>query len=458
MEQEINDMQEINLVDYFVNLYLDNMDLICENVGDAMNIARSEAIENFNINSIYNRENEKYKHIDIKKIFSDAYEKYFVPTTFGTSDEIFICDVSDLNSYKIFLQNGFYSKKNEKLTTLENGVIYGSLSEASIKYPEIFKKYYNKISDNENEGLVALNTAFAQDGVFVYVPQNVVIDKPVQITNILLGESNTMVQYRNLFIIEQNAQANILICNNTFSGSKFLTNCVGETFVAKDARLEVVRLQNEHNMSNHFSFSHAKQEKGSVYADNTITLNGGVVCNNISALLAGEHCENHTFGLFPVDKSQYVANYTSINHASPRCTSNEHFKGILDDSATGIFKGKIHVSPHADKTEAFQANNNIMLSDASRMFTRPQLEIYADDVKCSHGVTVGRLDEDALFYMRSRGMEYRQAQLLQLFGFAYDIISKISMESLRNSVADLVEKRLRGELSQCIGCTYQCKK
>ncbi|MDR2292728.1 MAG: Fe-S cluster assembly protein SufD [Prevotellaceae bacterium] len=452
-----NSVKPENLTDYFVNIYLSNMDLICENAGEAMNFARSEAIENFNINSIYNHENEKYKHIDIQKIFSHAYEKYFVPTAFQKTNDIFICDVYDLISYKIFLQNGFYCK-NEKLTILENGVIYGSLAEASTKYPELFKQYYNKIADNENEGLVALNTAFAQDGIFVYIPQNVVLDKPVQITNILLGENNTMVQHRNLFIVEQNAQANILICNNTFSDSQFLTNCVNEIFAGKNARLDIVRLQNEHNHSNHFSFSHIKQEKGSCCTDNTITLNGGVVCNNINTLLAGAHCENHTFGLFLVDKSQYIANYTSVNHAAPHCTSNEHFKGILDDNATGIFKGKILVSPHADKTEAFQANNNIMLSDSSKMFTRPQLEIYADDVKCSHGVTVGRLDEETLFYMRSRGIEYRQAQLLQLFGFAYDVIGKISVEALRNSVADLVEKRLRGELSQCIGCTYQCKK
>ncbi|MDR2065088.1 MAG: Fe-S cluster assembly protein SufD [Prevotellaceae bacterium] len=462
MIKNIDDNQNIiqseNLVDYFINIYLSNMDLICENTGEAMNLARREAIENFNINSIYNHENEKYKHINIRKIFSYAYEKYFVPTAFQKTSDIFICDVYDLVSYKIFLQNGFYCNKNEKLTILENGVVYGSLAEASIKYPELFKQYYNKISDNENEGLAALNTAFAQDGIFVYIPQNVVLDKPLQITNILLGESNTMVQHRNLFIVEQNAQANILICNNTFSDSKFLTNCVNETFAGNNAHLNVVRLQNEHNNSNHFSFSHIKQENGSYYTDNTITLNGGVVCNNINTLLAGEHCENHTFGLFLVDRSQYVANYTSVNHAAPHCTSNEHFKGILDDSATGIFKGKILVSSHADKTEAFQTNNNIMLSDSSRMFTRPQLEIYADDVKCSHGVTVGRLDEEVLFYMRSRGIEYRRAQLLQLFGFAYDVIRKINIEVLRNSVADLVEKRLRGELSQCIGCTYQCKK
>ncbi|MDR2125700.1 MAG: Fe-S cluster assembly protein SufD [Prevotellaceae bacterium] len=446
------------LVDYFVNLYLFNIDLICENTGEAMNAARSEAIENFNINSIYNRENDKYKHIDIQKIFSYDYEKYFVPLPFQQTSDMFICDVYDLVSYKLFLQNGFYSKRHEKLTTLENGVVYGSLAEASIKYPELFRLYYNKISDNENEGLAALNTAFAQDGIFVYIPQNTVLDKPVQITNILLGENNTMVQHRNLFIAEQNAHANILICNNTFSDSKFLTNCVNETFVNSNAHLNVVRLQNEHNSSNHFLFSHVKQDKGSVYTDNTITINGGVVCNNMNTLLAGEHCENHTFGLFLIDKSQYVANYTSVNHVVPHCTSSEHFKGILDDNATGIFKGKILVSPHADKTEAFQANNNIMLSDSSRMFTRPQLEIYADDVKCSHGVTAGRLDEEALFYMRSRGIEYRQAQLLQLFGFAYDVIGKIGIEDLRSSVAGLVEKRLRGELSQCIGCTYQCKK
>jgi Fe-S cluster assembly protein SufD len=452
------DINETGLVNYFVNLYIENMDLICENSGETMNAMRSEAIENFNINSIFNRENEKYKHLDIQKIFSDNYEKYFVPTTQQTDADIFVCDISELNSYKIFLVNGFYYSNTEQLTTLNNGVVYGSLAEASIQYPEIFKKYYNKICCNESEGLIALNTAFAQDGIFIYVPQNVIVDKPIQIVNILYGDNPTMAQYRNLFVIDENAQANILVCNHTISDSKFLANCVSEIFLQNNARLEIVHLQNEHNNSHHFSFLHTQQAHGSICTSNTITLNGGVVSNTIATQLADKHCENHTFGLFLADNYQYIANYTEINHAAPQCTSNEHFKGIIDDNATGIFKGKILVSPHADKTEAFQSNNNIMLTDAARMFTRPQLEIYADDVKCSHGVTVGRLDEDALFYMRSRGIEHRQAQLLQLFGFAYDVINKISIETLRDRVANLVEKRLNGELSQCIGCTYQCRK
>ena len=458
MNMKTGDIKEIGLVDYFVNLYIANMDLICENAGETMNAMRSAAIENFNIISIFNRENDKYKHLDIRKIFSDNYEKYFVPTVRQTDADIFVCDVSELNSHKIFLINGFYYSNTEPLTTLDSGVIYGSLANASIKYPEIFKKYYNKICNNENEGLVALNTAFAQDGIFIYVPQNVVVDKPIQIVNILFGDNPTMVQYRNLFVIDENAQANILVCNHTISGSKFLANCVGETFLENNSQLETVYLQNEHDNSHHFSFLHTQQANGSVCTSNTITLNGGVVSNTIDTQLTDTHCENHTYGLFLADNNQYVANYTEINHASPQCTSNEHFKGILDDSATGIFKGKILVSPHADKTKAFQSNNNIMLTDTARMFTRPQLEIYADDVKCSHGVTVGRLDEEALFYMRSRGIEYRQAQLLQLFGFAYDIMNKISIKPLRDRIANLVEKRLNGELSQCIGCTYQCRK
>jgi len=462
MNDVFNDIKESakteNLVKYFTDLYFANFDLICENTGESMNIARSEAIENFNINGIFNGENEKYKHINIQEIFSDTYEKYFVPTELQTTEEIFTCDVSNLNTHEIFLVNGFYFAKNEKLTTLENGVVYGSLAEASIKYPELFKKYYNKISDNENEGLIALNTAFAQDGIFIYVPQNIVADKPIQIVNLLLGNNPAMTQYRNLFVIDKNAQANILICDHTISDSKFITNCVSETFVEANAHVEIVRLQNEHNLANHFSFFHTKQERDSRCTDNIITLNGGVVCNNVTTLLAGEYCENHTNGLFLVDKSQCVANYTSANHISPRCTSTELFKGILDDSAIGIFKGKILVSPHADKTEAFQSNDNIMLTDTARMYTRPQLEIYADDVKCSHGVTVGRLDDDALFYMRSRGIELRDARLLQLYGFAYDVISKIGIEPLRDCVAELTEKRLRGELTKCASCAYKCDK
>jgi Fe-S cluster assembly protein SufD len=280
----------------------------------------------------------------------------------------------------------------------------------------------------------------------------------VQIVNILLSPEDLFVQHRNLVIIEDQATARIVVCDHSLSAHHYLTNSVTEIFVGANAHLDYVKLQNENNNSNQISTSFIHQERSSNAVFNTITLHGGLIRNNVYTCLAGEGASNQTLGLFLVDKTQHVDNYTFVDHAVSNCTSHQNFKGILDDQATGAFNGRILVRPKAQKTLAYQANNNILLTNEARMRTKPQLEIYADDVKCSHGATVGQLDQNAIFYLQSRGISLREARLLLMYAFGHEILSKITIDPLRERLSDLVDKRLRGELTLCNSCPLHCQE
>ena len=440
-----------------VELYLDNFDLLAEESAEVLNHHREEAIQNFKLLGLPGGKNEKYKYSPIEPLFVQDYEKYFAPKNISFNvDDIFRCDIPELDTHLALVLNGFSLTKGNQLTVLENGVIFGSLLQAAKEYPELVQKHYNKIADNEGEGLVALNTAFAQDGVFIYIPENVVLGKPIQVINLLMSDENLLVQYRNLIVLEKSSQASIVVCDHTLSSQKFLSNVVTEIITEPNAILDFVKMQNEHNDSTQLSHLYIHQSKDSKVITNTISLHGGYIRNNLNVQLDGEGCENDSLGLYLTDRNQHIDNYSFIDHASPNCTSNELFKGILDDQATGAFNGRILVRKDAQKTQAYQSNNNLLLTAEARMNTKPQLEIYADDVKCSHGATVGQLDLEAQFYMQSRGIGMKEAKLLLMFGFAHEVIKRITIEPLRERIDHLVNKRLHGELSRCHSCPMHC--
>lgn len=440
-----------------INLYQNNLDLIAGGSADLLNRHRQDAIMNFNRLGIPSQKNEKYKYSKIESLFSNEYKMYFAPKRIAFNvDDIFRCDIPELDTHLALVLNGFYLSKGEKLTTLPSGVIYGSLAEAAVKLPDLVNGRYNTLAENQTDGLVALNTAFAQDGVFIYIPRNVVEIKPIQIINLLMSDTNQMVQYRNLIVVEEGGQANVLVCDHTLSPKRFLSNVVTEIFVGRNAQLEFVKMQNQHNDSAQLTHTYAHQQADSRLVTNVLSLHGGFIRNNLAVTLAGEGADAQLYGLYLTDRTQHTDNFTFIDHAVPNCTSNELYKGILDDQATGAFNGKIMVRRDAQKTQAYQSNNNLLLTADARMNTKPQLEIYADDVKCSHGATVGQLDNEALFYMRTRGIGEREAKLLLMFGFAHDVVKRISIDTLRERIDDMVNKRLRGELSRCHNCPMHC--
>ncbi|MCD4709230.1 MAG: Fe-S cluster assembly protein SufD [Bacteroidales bacterium] len=446
--------------DKYLELFQKNREQISKGDPPFMKKLRNAAIASFRQSGFPGRKEERYKYTHLEPVFDGELSFDFQPRQIRfDDDEIFSCDVPLLDSKVVTVLNGFFHHPGEEpLTRLGNGIIYGSLKEAIAQYPELVKKYLGKSAPTSDEPFVALNTAFSQDGIFLYIPEGIRMERPIQIINLLLSYKNQMVQHRNLFVLESNAIAQVIICDHTLSPHMFLTNSVTEAYTGENADLDLLRLQNEHNNSCQVTNTWISQERLSRCQHGTITLHGGIVRNNLRINMEGEGAETSALGLFLTDKMQHVDNYTVIDHSKPQCTSNQYYKGVLDDISTGAFNGKIHVHPNAQKTEAFQTNNNILLSDTAKMHTKPRLEIYADDVKCSHGATVGQLDEESLFYLQSRGISKDEGRLMLMDAFTWDVISKIRHPSLQERITELVSKRLRGELSRCNNCAMHCQE
>jgi Fe-S cluster assembly protein SufD len=445
-------------IDKYLELFQKNREQIGKGDPPFLQELRDTAIASFQKAGFPRRKDERFKYTHLEPVFDGELSFDFQARKINYDEaQIFSCDVPLLDSQVLTVLNGFFHHPGqEALTRLDNGIVYGSLKAAIEHYPDLVEKHLGKNAPSDDEPFVALNTAFSQDGIFLYVPENVRMEKPIQIINLLLSDQNQMVQHRNLLVMESNAAAQVIICDHTLSPHMFLTNSVTEVFIKENADLDLLRLQNEHNNSCQVSNTWISQDRFSHCQHGTINLHGGIVRNNLRINLEGEGAETSALGLFLTDKMQHVDSYTVIDHSKPHCTSNQYYKGVLDDTSTGVFNGKIHVHPDAQKTEAFQTNNNILLSDVAKMHTKPRLEIYADDVKCSHGATVGQLDEEALFYLQSRGIPKDESRLMLMDAFTWDVISKIKQPSLQDRITDLVSKRLRGELSRCNNCAMYC--
>jgi Fe-S cluster assembly protein SufD len=331
----------------------------------------------------------------------------------------------------------------------------GSLKAASEQYPELVNAHLGKQAP-VGDSYIALNTAFSRDGFFLYAPKGATMDKPIQIINVFLSDEELMVQQRNLIILEPGSDVKIVVCDHTLSPQKFLSNSVTEVEVGENAFFDYFNVQNEHNEAVHVSHTYIHQQANSNARSMVITLHGGIIRNNLKINLDGQGADAHAFGLYLTDTKQHVDNFVFIDHAKPHCTSNELFKGVLDDQSTGAFTGRILVERDSQKTLAYQKNSNLLLTNEARMNSKPQLEIYADDVKCSHGATVGQLDEEALFYLRSRGIPETEARLMLMYAFAIEILDEIKIEPLKLRMQELIEKRLRGELSRCNNCAMHC--
>jgi len=452
-------LEALSTADKYIDLFQQNRELISNGEPEFVKEMRREAISSFEQTGFPVRKEEQYKYTHLEPVFDGELSFDFAPRNISfDGSELFRCDVPMLDSHVLTVLNGFYYDPGAApLHVFENGIIYGSLREATLRHPDLVARYLGRKAPLEQESFVSLNTAFSQDGIFLYVPENQSLEKPIQIIHLLLSDKNQMVQHRNLFVVEKNARAQVIICDHTLSPHMFLTNSVTEVHTGENADMDILRLQNEHNNSCQVTNTWISQERDSRCQHGTVTLHGGLVRNNLHVKLNGDGAEINALGLFLIDKSQHVDSFTVIEHASPHCTSNQHYKGVLDDASTGAFNGKIHVFPDAQKTMAYQTNNNILLTDTAKMNSKPQLEIFADDVKCSHGATVGQLDEDALFYLQSRGIPKEESRLMLMYAFADEVISRIKQPSLQDRISHLVNKRLRGELSRCNNCAMHCQ-
>ena len=416
---------------------------------------REKAISIFEQQGFPHKDMEDWRNTDLSQTLKEDYSTLFESGHDDISiEQVFKCNIHDLETDQISLLNGWYINKEKPLEKLENGVIYGSLAAAMGSYPELIEAHYGKYANCEKDGLQALNMAFAQDGFFVFVPDNVVVDKPMQMVSIINWDKGLFIQTRNLIILGKNSKMCMVHCDDSTNQEAMFKNSVTEVFIDEGAQLEHYKLQNLNNQSSLINNTWFRQMKDST--SNAITLNGGLIRNYTHTILDGEGASAEIYGVYLMDKTQHVDNQVFIDHAKPNCYSNELFKGILDENATASFNGHVLVRKDAQKTNAFQNNKNILMSDTARVSSKPFLEIYADDVKCSHGATVGQLDTEAMFYLRSRGICEANARLLLLYAFAGEIVDKVSIEALKVRVDDMIRKRLKGELHICDTCALHC--
>ncbi len=441
-----------NLQEEYIKLFNEQLPLLQSGAPEKMNTLRQKAIEIFEEKGIPSNKVEDYKYTNLQPYFKGELSMAMSNDAAHTDvTQHFHCEVPELNTYNVFLVNGWFSAKDSELK-LPEGVVVCSMQEAAQKLPEVFSKYYGEIAPLEEDGMVAMNTAFAQDGAFVYVPKGIVLDKPIQLVNILTGNEDRLAVQRNLIVLEKNSEAKVMLCDHTMTAQRFAINTITEAFVDENSTFDIYNIQNQHNLTTQVAGMYVKQQKYSNVLTTNLTLHAGVARNNVSIHMDDENCESHVYGLYLTDKNQHVDNSTFIDHAYANCESFELFKGVMDDSSTGAFRGKVMVRQDAQKTNAYQSNNNLLLTENAKVNSKPQLEIYADDVKCSHGATVGQLDDEAMFYLRARGISKEESKILLMFAFAYEVVEKIRVEPLKEQIRSLVEKRFRGELDKCDAC------
>lgn len=441
----------------YLDLYNQCKGMINKHAPQVLNDLRDKAFDDFCRLGFPSKKVERYKYTDMQKIFEPNYglnlNRLEIPVN---PYDVFKCDVPNLSTSLYFVVNdSFYDKMLPKCSLAE-GVIVGSLSKVATEHPELVAKYYGKIANTGDDAVTALNTMLSQDGLMVYVPKNVKVEKAIQVINILRSDVDLMVNRRVLIVMEQGSEAKFLFCDHAADDRNFLATQVIEAFVGENAKLDLYCLEETHYKNTRVSNVYIEQQANSVVNHNVITLHNGVTRNRLDLVFKGEGAECFANGCVIGDKSQHIDNNTLIDHQVGHCTSHQLYKYVLGDEAVGAFAGRILVRKNAQKTSSNEINQNLCTTKKARMFTQPMLEIYADDVKCSHGSTVGQLNDAAMFYMRQRGISEKEAKLLLEFAFVNEVVDQIQLEPLKERLRYLVEKRFRGELNKCEGCKL-CK-
>ena len=445
----------------YIELYNEAREMIFSHAPEAMNAVRDEAFADFRKQGFPSKKVERYKYTDIQKLFEPDFgvnvNRLQIPVD---PYETFRCDVPNLSTSLYFVVNDMFFHDEKPKGHLPEGVIIGSMRD----YPELVSKYYSKLAKTGEDAVTALNTMLAQDGLLVYVPKNVKVDRAIQVINILKATPQNaqrvvpdlMVNRRVLIVVEEGAEIKMLFCDHAADDRNFLTTQVIEAFVGENASLDLYCLEETHYKNVRVSNVYIDQQRDSRVTHNVITLHNGVTRNKLDLTFSGEGAECQCYGCVIADKKQHVDNNTLIAHKVPHCTSNELYKYVLDNQAVGAFAGRVLVEHGAQQTASQMTNQNLTATKEARMYTQPMLEIYADDVKCAHGSTVGQLNDAALFYMRQRGISLEEARLLLQNAFVNEVIDHMQLEPLRDRLHYLVEKRFRGELNKCTGCKL-CK-
>ena len=451
----------MNSEQQYIDLYHQARQMIFDHAPEAMNAVRDEAFEAFKAQGFPSKKVERYKYTDMQKLFEPDYgvnlSRLEIPVD---PYQAFRCDVPNLSTSLYFVVNDMFFRDDQPTGPLPERVIIGSLRDN----PGFVADYYAKLAKTSDDAITALNTMLAQDGLLVYVPKNVKVDRAIQVINILKATPSNaqrrvpdlMVNRRVLIILEEGAEIKMLFCDHAADDRNFLATQVIEAYVGENASLDLYCMEETHHKNVRISNVYIDQQRDSRVNHNVITLHNGITRNKLDLTFSGEGAECQCYGCVIADKQQHVDNNTLITHKATHCTSNELYKYVLDDQSVGAFAGRVLVEHGAQKTTSQMTNQNLTATKEARMYTQPMLEIYADDVKCAHGSTVGQLNDAALFYMRQRGISLEEAKLLLQNAFINEVIDKMQLEPLRDRLHYLVEKRFRGELNKCDGCRL-CK-
>lgn len=414
-----------------------------------LHVLRKQAMASFDKAGFPSLKNEEYRYTPITRGLSKNIGSLSNKTQPIFNKEAYLKATDDgIDANKLVFINGHFSKELSSITSPPEEMAVMDIKEASKNKPELLENYFARFASYENDAFTALNTAFSLDGTVVQIPANKVVQKPIAfyyITDTTAGA--TFYQPRNLIIIGKSSQVsfveNFIAMGNDFS----FTNMVTEIVAAENAQVNYYKIQRDGHAAYHVGTTQVYQEKNSTFSAVTITLSGGLIRNNLNITIDGEGSEANMFGLYLLKDKQHVDNHTVVDHKKPNTQSNELYKGVLDGSSTGVFNGKIFVRAIAQKTNAFQSNRNILLTNDASMNTKPQLEIWADDVKCSHGATTGQINEEQLFYLRARGIDEDTAKAMLLYAFAIDVLENIKIPALKESLDIIIAERLTGGIS-----------
>ncbi|WOC41206.1 Fe-S cluster assembly protein SufD [Polaribacter sp. HL-MS24] len=402
---------------------------------------RSKALQSFEKLGFPTKKLEAWKYTSLNSVLKQDYSLFPNKEVSIELADVKKYFIHDIDSYKIIFIDGTYSSFLSETSHDKLDVCLMSSALTKPKYKAVIENYFNKIATQDN--LTSLNTAFASEGAYIHIPKNTEVEKPIQIINFTTGsEAATLLQPRNLIVVEENSHVQIIERHQSLTSNPVLTNAVTEIYADKRAFVDYYKIQNDDNNASLVDNSYIEQKSNSIVSVHTFSFGGNITRNNLNFYQRGEYIDSILKGITIIEGKQHVDHHTLVHHIEPNCESHQDYKGIYDERSTGVFNGKVVVEKEAQKTNAYQKNNNVLVSDKATINAKPQLEIFADDVKCSHGCTIGQLDDDALFYMQQRGIPKKEGKALLMYAFANTVLESVKIPEVKQRITKLIAKKL----------------
>lgn len=412
---------------------------------DNIDTIRNQAIKDFETLGFPNRKDENWKYTSLNSLLKHDYSVFPKKEDAIEYKDIKKYLIHDIDTYDLVFIDGIYSSHLSQTTHDKIDVCLMSSALNKDKYRPVIDNYYNKVAPKS--GLNSLNTAFAREGAFIHIHKNLQADKPIQIINFATGnESSLLLQPRNLVVVDENSHVQIIERHQSLTDHPVLTNSVTEIFADRRAIVDYYKIQNDKHSASLIDNTFINQKDESNVSVHTFSFGGKLTRNNLNFYQNGERIDSTMKGVTIIEDKQHVDHNTLVHHIEPNCESHQDYKGIYGDSSTGVFNGKVLVEKEAQKTNAYQSNNNILADDKATINSKPQLEIFADDVACSHGCTIGQLDEEALFYLQSRGIPRKEARGLMMYAFANNVLESVKIPEVKKRINKLIASKLEVEL------------